>query len=61
MKVPMRWMKEYVDVNMSAEEYASKMIMTGTAVEGIEKTGEQFDNVVVGNVVSCVAPRYRSG
>ena len=54
MKVPMKWLKEYVDINMPAEEYASKMVMTGTAVEGVEKTGAQFDKVVVGYVVSCV-------
>ena len=54
MKVPMKWLKEYVDINMPAEEYASKMVMTGTAVEGVEKTGGQFDKVVVGYVVSCV-------
>ena len=54
MKVPMKWLKEYVDINMPAEEYASRMVMTGTAVEGVDKTGEQFDKVVVGYVVSCV-------
>ena len=54
MKVPMKWLKEYVDINMPAEEYASRMVMTGTAVEGVEKTGAQFDKVVVGYVLSCV-------
>ncbi len=54
MKVPMKWLKEYVDIQLPAEEYAGKMVMTGTAVEGVEKTGEQFDKVVVGYVVSCV-------
>ena len=54
MKVPMKWLREYVDINMTAEEYASRMVMTGTAVEGVEKTGEQFDKVVVGRVLSCV-------
>ena len=54
MKVPMKWLKEYVDIPMNAEDYASKMIMTGTAVEGVEKTGTQFDNVVVGEVITCV-------
>ena len=54
MKVPMKWLKEYVDINMTAEEYASRMVMTGTAVEGVDRTGEQFDKVVVGYVVSCV-------
>ncbi|MBQ6358222.1 MAG: phenylalanine--tRNA ligase subunit beta, partial [Clostridia bacterium] len=54
MKVPMKWLKEYVDINMPAEEYTSRMVMTGTAVEGVEKTGEQFDKVVVGRVLTCV-------
>ena len=54
MKVPMKWLKEYVDIDMSAEEYASKMVMTGTAVEGVERSGDQFDGVVVGYVLSCV-------
>ena len=54
MKVPMKWLREYVDIDMPAEEYASRMVMTGTAVEGVEKTGAQFDKVVVGYVVSCV-------
>ena len=54
MKVPMKWLKEYVDIALPAEDYARRMIMTGTAVEGVDKIGEQFDNVVVGLVVSCV-------
>lgn len=54
MKVPMKWLKEYVDINMPAEEYAARMVMTGTAVEGVEQTGAQFDKVVVGRVLSCV-------
>ncbi|MCQ2437816.1 MAG: phenylalanine--tRNA ligase subunit beta [Clostridia bacterium] len=54
MKVPMKWLKEYTDIKLSPEAYASQMIMTGTAVEGVDKTGEQFDNVVVGKVITCV-------
>ena len=53
MKVPMRWLKEYTDVKMNAEEYSARMIATGTAVEGVEKTGEQFSKVVVGHVLKC--------
>ena len=55
MKVPMRWLKEYTDVKMNAEEYSAKMIATGTAVEGVDKTGEQFSKVVVGHVLKCEA------
>ena len=54
MKVPMKWLKEYVDVKLSPEEYASKMVMTGTAVEDVTRTGEQFDKVVVGKVITCL-------
>ncbi len=54
MKVPMKWLRDYVDIHMTAAEYADKMISTGTAVEGVDQTGTQFDNVVVGYVVSCV-------
>ena len=53
MKVPMRWLKEYVDIKLKPEDYASRMIMTGTAVEGVDVTGAQFDGVVVGHVLSC--------
>ncbi len=53
MKVPMRWLKEYTDVAVSSQDYAAQMVMAGNGVEGIETTGEQFDNVVVGHVVSC--------
>ena len=37
MKIPMKWLREYVDVNMAPQEYASRMIMTGTAVEGVDR------------------------
>ncbi len=53
MKVPMKWLKEYAEINLSAEEYASRMVMAGNGVEGIDNTGSLFDNVVVGHVLSC--------
>jgi len=48
----MKWLNEYAAVPISAEEYTRKMIMSGTAVEGVETTGEQFDGVVVGKITS---------
>ena len=53
MKIPIKWLKEYVDIKLAAEEYADKMIWSGTGVESVEKTGAQFDNVVVGKILSC--------
>ncbi|MBQ4226930.1 MAG: phenylalanine--tRNA ligase subunit beta [Clostridia bacterium] len=52
MKIPMRWLNEYTKIDMPAEEYARRMIMTGTAVEGWENTA-RFTNVVVGRVLTC--------
>ena len=53
MKVSMKWLNEYTKIDMPAEEYARRMIMTGTAVEGVDRTGEQFDGVVVGRVLGA--------
>ncbi len=55
MKVSMKWLKEYADIPMTAEEYESRMIMTGTGVEGTEYLGEELENVVVGKVLTCAA------
>ncbi len=54
MKVPMKWLREYVDTDLSAQAYAERMVMTGTGVEEITNTGDGFDNVVVGHVLTCV-------
>ena len=51
MKVPMKWLREYTHIALDAQDYAQKMVMSGTGVEGVEKTGADFSNVVVGRVV----------
>ena len=53
MKIPMKWLKEYVDVDMPVSDYVKGMIMAGNGVEGTETTGAQFDHVVVGHVLTC--------
>ena len=53
MKIPMNWLREYVDVKCATQEYARRMVMTGTGVEGIENTGSDFEGVVVGRVLTC--------
>lgn len=53
MKVSMKWLKQYADIPMTSAEYESRMIMTGTGVEGIEFLGENLQNVVVGKVLTC--------
>ena len=52
MKVPMQWIRQYTDVDVTAEEFQSAMIMHGTGVEGYEDQNEAVQNVVVGKILS---------
>lgn len=53
MKVSMKWLKEYADIPVTPEVYESRMIMTGTGVEGVASLGAELENVVVGKVLTC--------
>ena len=46
-------LRDYVDIPVTPKEYESRMIMTGTAVEGLEDLGSEIDRVVVGCVLTC--------
>ncbi len=49
MKVPVSWLSEYVDIEISLDDLAHRLTMAGNEVESIERTG-WIDNVVVGQV-----------
>ncbi len=54
MKVPCRWLADYVDIEISdgaIARLAERLTLAGIEVEGIEKTGD-LRNAVVGRVVS---------
>ena len=51
MKVSLKWLNEYVDVPADLKAFCDRLDLTGTGVEGIEKTGAAFDNVVTAQVV----------
>jgi len=52
MKVPLKWLKEYVDINVSPKEYADALTMSGSKVENIEVQGEEIKKVVVGKILT---------
>lgn len=52
MKIIYSWLKEFVDFDWSPEELSNKLTLSGLEVEGIEKVGKTFTNVVVGKIVS---------
>ena len=53
MKVSMKWLKQYADIPATPAEYESRMVMTGTGVEGTEPIAPELEGVVVGRVLTC--------
>ncbi len=52
MKLSMKWLSEYVEVPESLKEFCDRLDLTGTGVEGVENTGDNFDKIVTAQVVS---------
>ncbi len=53
MKAPLSWLKEYVDIDVSAEELQAKLFSCGFEVEELYEIGKDIRGVVVGDVISC--------
>src|SRR4030042_648475 len=52
MKVPLRWLKDYLEVNLSPAELAGKLAMAGTEGKGWQAIGGSWENIVVGQIVA---------
>ncbi len=52
MKLPLKWLKDYTNIEVSHKEYADALTMSGSKVEGFEQLGEEIDKVVVGRILS---------
>ncbi len=50
MKAPFSWLKDYVDIDVSAQELAEKLFSCGFEVEELCYLGEKVNRVVVGEV-----------
>ena len=53
MKVPYSWLKEYVDLDVTAEELQEKLFSCGFEVEELINLGGEISKVVVAEVKSC--------
>ncbi len=51
MKISLKALKYYVDINVSVEELCDRMVMAGFEVESIEAEGENISNVVAARIV----------
>ncbi|NLJ41363.1 MAG: phenylalanine--tRNA ligase subunit beta [Clostridiales bacterium] len=51
MLVPIKWLKEYVDFDITAEKLSEAMTLTGSNAEGISELGKDIHNVLVGRIL----------
>jgi phenylalanyl-tRNA synthetase beta chain len=52
MKVTLNWLKQYVDFSWSPEELSERLTMIGIEVEGVQKSGGEFEGVVVAQILT---------
>jgi len=51
MLVPIKWLKDYVDIKVDYKSFADAMTMSGSKVEAISELGKEIENVVVGKIL----------
>ncbi len=52
MRVPLSWLRDYVDIELTPEQLAERLTLLGMEVKGLERWGEDWQNVVVGELLS---------
>lgn len=50
MKVPVKWLKDYVDIKVSPKELADALTLSGSKVEELITSGDEISNVVTGKI-----------
>ncbi|KIN82398.1 phenylalanine--tRNA ligase subunit beta [Clostridium botulinum] len=51
MKVPVKWLNDYIDINISPKELGDRLTLSGSKVEEVVTTGDEIQNVVTGKIV----------
>ena len=52
MRVPLSWLGEFVDVDLTPERLAERLTLLGMEVQGISRRGTEWENVVVGELLA---------
>jgi phenylalanyl-tRNA synthetase beta chain len=52
MRVPLGWLREFVDVDLEPEALAERLTLLGMEVKGIERWGSDWRNVVIGELLA---------
>ena len=51
MKVPVEWLKDYVDINIDAKKLGDALTLSGSKVEEIITSGDEIQKVVTGKIL----------
>ena len=54
MRVPLSWLRDYVDFDLPPERLAERLTLLGLEVQGIEHIGADWNSVVVGELLEVV-------
>jgi phenylalanyl-tRNA synthetase beta chain len=52
MRVPLSWLRDYVDIQLTPEQLGERLTLLGMEVKGLELWGEDWQNVIVGELLS---------
>jgi len=52
MKVPLKWLKDYVDIDIPIAELAGKLTLAGLEVSEVQVIGGSWDRVIVGRILT---------
>ncbi|HEY3072128.1 MAG TPA: phenylalanine--tRNA ligase subunit beta [Candidatus Limnocylindrales bacterium] len=59
MKVPLSWLRDYVDIDLTPEQLAERLTLLGMEVQSIDRWGGDWQDVVVGELLT-VSPHPRA-
>lgn len=51
MKAPLKWLKDYVSIDVGVKDYVNAMTLSGSKVEGVEDMGKAINKVVVAKIL----------
>jgi phenylalanyl-tRNA synthetase beta chain len=51
MRVPLSWLRDYVDVDLAPEQLAERLTLLGMEIKGLEHWGADWRNVVTGELI----------
>jgi phenylalanyl-tRNA synthetase beta chain len=58
MRVPLSWLREYVDVEQTPEQLAERLTLLGMEVKAVERWGADWRSVVVGELLTVEKHPY---